>query len=228
LKELKNLEKISQNKNRKKLKDIVKEIPPSKPNFPSKQLLTQLQSIQIPKSLLSANIKSQNQSNSTSMKPQFDVRQKSLLGSSFNRSIGKIDNEDEKKKFIEKSNKKKEKELDIEAVQGTIKKVDERLSEESITSNTVSKNPLLSHLYDGTVVNKLKFSKPSDRISLGDLFNQSVDEKVKLSPKDPLKYVSSVLGRSFNTFIPNLDRYKPIKSYQDILRERGNGKDIQY
>jgi hypothetical protein len=212
---------VSQDKKNKPLKSIIKEIAPSKPNIPSKNLLTQLTSIKIPNSILSQNNSLSSQNSDPKMKDQFDVRQKSLLKSSFTQSLRKIDNEKEKETFISEGNKKDKSEINLDEVKESISKVDSRLSEESITSNSRRRNPDVTHLYDNTVANRLKGSKSNSNISLGDLFNQSVEEKVELSPKDPLEYISKVLGRNYNTYLPNLDRYKPIRSVQDILRERG-------
>lgn len=158
------------------------------------------------------------------MSPQFDVRQKSLLGSSFNRSLNKISNEKEKEEFIKKGNEKDEPEIQTEEIQSAIEKVNTRLSNESITSNSLRDNPDLDHLYDTTVVNRLNFAQPKQKteISVAELFNQNVDEKVKIKPKDPMEYVRSVLGHSssYSTF-SNLEKYKPLTSIQDLLRERG-------
>ena len=158
------------------------------------------------------------------MAPQFDVRQKSLLQSSFNRSLNKIKNEKEKEEFIKKGNEENKPEIQTEEIKSAIEKVNKRLSDESITSNSLRDNPKLNHLYDTTVVNRINFAQPKQKteISLGELFNQNVDEKVSIKPKDPLDYVRSVLGQSsaFSSF-SNLERYKPLTSIQDLLRERG-------
>lgn len=164
------------------------------------------------------------------MKPQFDVRQKSLLSSTFDRSLNNIDNKNEINQFIEKGQKKTEKKVEAEELKEQIDTLNSRLSDESITSNDFAIGKKFSHLYDSSVANQLKGikSKGSTTYSIGDLFKQKVEEKVTLKPRDPLEYVRSVVGPGgvSNPRFSTLDfssLYKPVTSARDILRQRGKG-----
>lgn len=220
---MENLEKISLKNEQKKKKNIVREIIPSGPSLPSKNLLTNLTSIKIPDSLLSQNFDSNGQTQNFKMNSQFDPQEKIRLQSSFNESLREIDNDQEKTDFIAEGNEKNNPEAKIKEFEKTIKKVDNRLSLESITSKSLKENPEYRHLYDSSVTKRFSYIKPKQKtkISVAELLNQSVEEKIGLRPKDPMEYVNTVLGRTYTPYVPNLDRYKPIKSVDDILRERG-------
>lgn len=197
---------------------------PTGPTIASKSLLQNLNSIKISKELLSKNIEKKNFDNKPKMKPQFDVRQRSLLGSSFNNSLNKISNEKEKEEFIKLGNQDDIPEVQTDEIKRAIEKINNRLSDDSITSNMVQSNPNIDHLYDNSIVSKLQFAKPQQKnnVSLAELFNQNIDEKVTIKPDDPLEYVRSVLGQTSPLSIySNFSRYRPLTSVQDLMKERG-------
>jgi hypothetical protein len=179
--------------------------------------------------MLSQNNNTQSSNNTTqNVRPQFDVREKSLLTSSFDRSIRGIDNKDEINKFIEKGQKKTEKTQQTQEIKDDIEKLNQRLSEESITSNDFSSSKPVNHLFDSSVANRLKNirSQGSNTYSIGDLFKEKVDEKVSLRPEDPLEYIRSVVGSSQGSVrkTPSLNfgsLYNPVTSARDILEQRG-------
>ena len=100
---------------------------PTGPTIASKSLLQNLNSIKISKELLSKNIEKKNFDNKPKMKPQFDVRQRSLLGSSFNNSLNKISNEKEKEEFIKLGNQDDIPEVQTDEIKRAIEKINNRL-----------------------------------------------------------------------------------------------------
>lgn len=217
------LEKSSQDAAREKQKKIVREIVPSGPSLASKTLLAGLTSIEVPDSVLSTNADSGAQSQRVQMSSQFDPQQRLRLGTAFSQSLRDIDNEAEKSTFISEGNEKNRPVEKIKEFEESIKKVDSRLSQESITSNSQRKNPEIRALFDDSVVQRFGYAQPRQKsqISVAELLNQQVNQKVPMRPEDPMDYISQVVGRSYNSFVPNLDRYKPIKSVDEIYRERG-------
>jgi vacuolar-type H+-ATPase subunit I/STV1 len=185
--------------------------------------------MKISPNMLSQNNNTRSTNNTTqNVRPQFDVREKSLLTSSFDRSIRGIDNKDEINKFIEKGQKKTEKTEQTQEIKDEIEKLNQRLSEESITSNDFSSSKPVGHLFDSSVANRLKNirSQGSNTYSIGDLFKEKVDEKVSLRPEDPLEYIRSVVGSSQGSVrkTPSLNfgsLYNPVTSARDILEQRG-------